>query len=170
MSIKALSIITLAILVASTLAILSIGTEAQAKTITIAVDLAHGERDKYLNYIMGNITQVEVDGVVYSVSWVIIQTGQTITDDLLANVDILLIGQPTTSFKPEEMEAILKWLKKGNKALYVAGDSDYGGGPASIDAVNTLLEYIGVKLRLEHAGVYSYVNYTYKYKGYIGPL
>jgi hypothetical protein len=169
MSIKALSIITLAILVASTLATLSISTEAQARTITIAVDLAHGERDKYLDYIMGNITRVEVDGVVYSVNWVVIKAGQTITDDLLANVDILLIGQPTTSFKPEEMEAILKWLKKGNKALYVAGDSDYGGGPASIDAVNTLLEYIGVKLRLEHAGVYSYVGYTYKYKGYDRP-
>jgi carbohydrate-binding DOMON domain-containing protein len=67
------------------------------------------------------------------------------------------------------MNAILDWLKKGNKALYVAGDSDYGSGPVSISAVNDLLEYIGVKLRLEHAGVYSDPNYTYTYKGKVYP-
>jgi len=138
-------------------------------TINIAVDLGHGEKDKYLNYIMGNITQVTIDGKTYSVKWVTIGNNTPITPDLLANVDILLIGQPTTGFTPDEMNAILGWLKKGNKALYVAGDSDYGSGPASISAVNDLLEYIGVKLRLEHAGVYSNPNYTYTYKGKVYP-
>lgn len=139
--------------------------KAESTTITIAVDLAHGERDKYLDYIIGNITQVSIDGKTYTINWIKIQSGETITSQLLSNVDILLIGQPTTSFTPEEMEAILNWLKTGNKALYVAGDSDYGGGPASIDAVNTLLEYIGAKLRLEHGAVYSDQNKTYTYKG-----
>ena len=31
---------------------------AETKTITVMADLAHGESDKYLNYIMGNITFV----------------------------------------------------------------------------------------------------------------
>jgi carbohydrate-binding DOMON domain-containing protein len=140
-------------------------SNAQAGTITIAVDLGHGEKDKYLNYIMGNITQVTIDGKTYSINWVTIGNNTPITPDLLANVDVLLIGQPTTGFTPDEMSAILEWLKKGNKALYVAGDSDYGSGPASISAVNDLLEFIGVKLRLEHAGVYSDPSYTYTYKG-----
>lgn len=135
--------------------------------ITIAVDLAHGENDKYLSYIEGNITSVEVRGRVYKVNWVRITPGKTITREFLAGVDILLIGQPTTGFAAEEMEAIKNWLLTGNKVLYVAGDSDYGAtGPASISAVNTLLEYIGVKLRLEHGAVYTPYpdvrNYTYK--------
>jgi carbohydrate-binding DOMON domain-containing protein len=159
--------IILALLLA-TIPVLTI-SNAQVGTITIAVDLGHGEKDKYLNYIMGNITQVTIDGKTYSVKWVTIGNNTPITPDLLANVDILLIGQPTTGFTPDEMNAILDWLKKGNKALYVAGDSDYGSGPASISAVNDLLEYIGVKLRLEHAGVYSDPNYTYTYKGKVYP-
>jgi len=140
-------------------------TEQTGRTIVIAVDLAHGERDRYLGYIQGNITSVTIDGVTYPIQWINITPGMSITSELLANVDILLIGQPTVSFTPEEMDAIKNWLLSGDKVLYIAGDSDYGGGPASIDAVNTLLEYLGSKLRLEHAGVYTYVNDTYTYKG-----
>ncbi|MCC6041413.1 MAG: hypothetical protein LM557_04480, partial [Desulfurococcaceae archaeon] len=139
-------------------------SQQTGRTIVIAVDLAHNEGNKYLSYIQGNITSVTVDGVTYPIQWVNI-TDTTITSDLLANIDILLIGQPTVGFAPEEMDAIKSWLLKGNKALYIAGDSDYGGGPASIDAVNSLLTYLGSKLRLEHAGVYTYVNDTYTYKG-----
>jgi hypothetical protein len=140
---------------------------AQSRTIVIAVDLAHGESDKYLGYIQRNITSVTVDGVTYTINWINITKGMKITLDLLRNVDILLIGQPTTSFAPEEMEAIKTWLQSGNKVLYIAGDSDYGGGPNTIDAVNKLLEYIGSKLRLEQASVYTpYPDVrTYVYKG-----
>jgi carbohydrate-binding DOMON domain-containing protein len=168
MSTKILVTSILLALLLATIPVLTI-SNAQVGTITIAVDLGHGEKDKYLNYIMGNITQVTIDGKTYSVKWVPIGNNTPITPDLLANVDILLIGQPTTGFTPDEMNAILDWLKKGNKALYVAGDSDYGSGPASISAVNDLLEYIGVKLRLEDAGVYSDPNYTYTYKGKVYP-
>lgn len=153
--------VLLALIILSLLAVTPIRVTAQAKTITIAVDLAHGESDKYLNYIMGNIT--EVDG--YTVNWKVIQKGESITSDVLSDVDILLIGQPTVALAPDELEAISTWLSKGNKALYIAGDSDYGGGPASIDAVNKVLEYIGAKLRLEQAAAYSPVNTTYVYKG-----
>jgi hypothetical protein len=60
--------IILALLLA-TIPVLTI-SNAQVGTITIAVDLGHGEKDKYLNYIMGNITQVTIDGKTYSVKWV----------------------------------------------------------------------------------------------------
>ncbi|MEM0246346.1 MAG: hypothetical protein QXH02_01145 [Desulfurococcaceae archaeon] len=40
---------------------------SKPETVTIAVDLAHGESDKYLNFIQGNITQVTVNNRVYSI-------------------------------------------------------------------------------------------------------
>ncbi len=133
-------------------------TPVKSFAVTIAVDLAHGESDKYLKYIMGNITFVR---------WKVIEKGSTITSDLLADVDILLIGQPTVAFSPDELEAIAKWLDTGRKVLYIAGDSDYGTGPTTIDNVNKVLEYIGAKLRLEQAAVYTpdSPTPTYTYKG-----
>ncbi len=115
--------------------------------ITVAVDLAHGESDKYLSYIEGNITFVE---------WKVIDT--TITSDVLSGVDVLILGQPTSALSPDEMNAIQEWLSQGNKVLWVAGDSDYGGGPASQQACNDLLEFIGAKLRLELAAVYDDIH------------
>ncbi|MEM1641825.1 MAG: glucodextranase DOMON-like domain-containing protein [Desulfurococcaceae archaeon] len=163
------SVLLVALLAISLLAVLvTPSAHAQTRVITIAVDLAHGESDKYLGFIQGNITSVTIDGVVYPVRWINITPGTTITPELLSEVDILLIGQPTVSFTPDEMEAIKSWLYSGNKVLYVAGDSDYGAtGPLSIEAVNSLLEYIGVRLRLEHAAVYTpYPEMrTYVYKG-----
>jgi len=133
---------------------------APLKTVTVAVDLAHGESDKYLNYIMGNLTFV---------NWKIIPKGSTINATVLSDVDILLIGQPTVAFSPDEMDAILNWLNTGHKVLYIAGDSDYGPGPTTIDNVNKLLEYIGAKLRLEQAAAYSDTSMNYTYKGVTYP-
>jgi len=115
--------------------------------IVLAVDLAHGESDKYLGYIQGNITWVEWRNIT-----------SPITPDVLEDVDVLILGQPTTSLSPDEMMAIQDWLWKGNKVLWVAGDSDYGGGPTSQEACNDLLAYIGAKLRLELAAVYDDIH------------
>jgi outer membrane murein-binding lipoprotein Lpp len=125
-------------------AILVFASNSHAQPITVAVDLGHGESNKYLNYIMGNITGVQ---------WRIITT--TITPDVLKGVDILLLGQPTVAFSPDEIQAIKDWLFSGNKVLYVAGDSDYGPGQKTIVQINDLLAGIGTKLRLEHGSVYS---------------
>ena len=158
---KVLASIVLALILLATLHLAPLTASAATnRTIVIAVDLSHGESDKYLDYIIGNIT--EVDG--YPIEWRKISQAP-ITSALLADVDILLIGQPTASFSSDEIEAIKSWLNNGNKVLYVAGDSDYGGGPKVIDAVNTLLDSIGAKLRLDQAAAYSKVNYTYTYKG-----
>ncbi|MHB9302419.1 motility-associated ABC transporter substrate-binding family protein [Thermofilum pendens] len=115
-----------------------------AQPVTIAVDLGHGESNKYLKYIMGNITYVQ---------WKVING--TITPDVLKGVDILLLGQPTVAFSPDEIQAIKNWLFSGNKVLYVGGDSDYGPGQKTVLQLNDLLAGIGTKLRLEHGAVYS---------------
>ncbi|MCE4609451.1 MAG: GldG family protein [Desulfurococcales archaeon] len=123
-------------------------TKAQTTdTITVAVDLSHGESDKYLDYIMSNITFV---------NWVVFD-GQnlSITPENLSNVDVLILGQPTVGFSPDEMDAIYNWLVSGNKVLWVAGDSDYGSGWQTQEYVNDLLEYIGAKLRIEYASFYD---------------
>jgi hypothetical protein len=125
-------------------AILVFAANSHAQPITVAVDLGHGESNKYLSYIMGNITGVQ---------WRIITT--TITPDVLKGVDILLLGQPAVAFSPDEIQAIKDWLFSGNKVLYVAGDSDYGPGQKTIVQINDLLAGIGTKLRLEHGSVYS---------------
>lgn len=162
--------LSLAIIILSLLATFAVFPRiilAEKTSVTIAVDLAHGESDKYLAYIQGNITEVTVAGKTYQINWLNITT--SISSDLLANVDILLIGQPRVSLTPSEMDAIMNWLKKGNKVLYVAGDSDYNPGQTTINAVNKFLEYIGSKLRLEQGAVYSEVNRTYTYKGVVYP-
>lgn len=158
---KVLVSIVFALILLASLHLAPLTSEATSnRTIVIAVDLSHGESDKYLDYIIGNIT--EADG--YPIEWRKITEGP-ITASVLADVDILLIGQPTVAFSSDEIEAIKNWLNTGNKVLYVAGDSDYGGGPNTIEAVNVLLDSIGAKLRLEQASAYSVVNYTYTYKG-----
>jgi len=118
--------------------------KATAQPVVVAVDLGHGESNKYLNYIMGNITFV---------TWKVIKG--PINASQLKGVDILLLGQPTVAFSPDEMTAIKNWLASGNKVLYVAGDSDYGPGQKTIQQINDLLAAIGTKLRLEHGAVYS---------------
>ncbi|MCE4625202.1 MAG: hypothetical protein F7C35_04980 [Desulfurococcales archaeon] len=120
---------------------------AQGQTITVAVDLGHGESDKYLNYIMSNITFV---------NWVVINT--TLNESSLDGVDVFIIGQPTAGFTPDEMDIIYNWLQQGNKVLWVAGDSDYGSGNETQKFCNALLEYIGAKLRIEYASVYDDVH------------
>lgn len=155
----------LAILIISLIFSTAVSSAPQEK-ITIAVDLAHGESDKYLNYIMGNIT--ELDG--RPVEWVVIE--EKITSEVLANVDILILGQPTTSFALDEIEAIMEWLDEGNKVLWVASDSDYGGGPSSQKACNELLEAIGAKLRVETGAVYDDVYNAqrfYRVLGFVKP-
>lgn len=132
---------------------------ANNDTIVVGVDLAHGESDKYLDYIMGNITFVE---------WVVIT--DTITEDILSNIDILLIGQPSVDFSADEIVAIINWLSTGNKAIWIAADSDYGDGPQRQSVANTLLESIGSKLRIELGAIYDDVNNAQAFYRVLGQM
>ncbi len=136
-------LLTLGILLAFLLAF-SIPKATAQPAVVVAVDLGHGESNKYLNYIMGNITFV---------SWKVIKG--PINESVLKDVDILLLGQPTVALSLDEIAAIKKWLDSGNKVLYIGGDSDYGPGGKTIIQINDLLAAIGTKLRLEHGAVYS---------------
>ncbi len=156
------SLLLLAVFLVSPFAYAAVKPAHAESTITVAVDLSHGESDKYLGFIQGNITFV---------NWVNITEGP-ITADTLAGVDVLIIGQPTIAFSPDEMQAIADWLAQGNKVLWVAGDSDYGSGNATQVYVNDLLEYIGAKLRIEYASFYDDIHNAgrfYRCLAYVNP-
>ncbi|MEM2892978.1 MAG: aminotransferase [Candidatus Bathyarchaeia archaeon] len=111
------------------------------ENIVVAVDLSHGESDKYLSFITGNITFVE---------W------RTITEfnaASLSGVKLLIIGQPTVAFTPDEISALKSWFLEGGKAVWVAADSDYGPGVGYQDTVNALLEAVGSMLRVDLCSV-----------------
>ena len=65
----------------------AVNTHAQENKLVVALDLGHGESDKYINYIMSNITFVDF-----------ILINGTINSTVLQNVDILILGQPTGSY------------------------------------------------------------------------
>ena len=117
--------------------------------IVVMLDLAHGESDKYVNYIVGNLSDIA--------DFVLLKNA-TITPEALGNVDVLIIGQPTASFSSDEIQAIVSWLESGPKVLWIAGDSDYGSGSQVQEIVNSLLEAVGSHLRLEMGAVYDQVH------------
>ena len=148
MKISAWKVALIAILIlAGAVAPLSAPAKAQSNKIVIALDFGHGESDKYVNYIVSNVTFAEFKFI-----------NGTINSSALEGVDVLILGQPTVSFDVDEMNAINAWLQEGNKVLWVAGDSDYGSGNETQKIVNELLEYIGAKLRVEYASVYDDVH------------
>jgi hypothetical protein len=142
-----------------------------ASATTVAVDLAHGENDKYLasDAIDRDTNETLAHGIVKTITDVkwgyfgdptqadvlgITHLGEKITADALKNVDVLIIGQPSSPFEPDEVQAIAEWFKQGGKVLWVAGDSDYGSGVQVQDVVNSILDQLGVgKLRLDLCSV-----------------
>ncbi|WP_297465833.1 CGP-CTERM sorting domain-containing protein [Thermococcus sp.] len=141
---------------------------AMASATTIGVDLAHGENDKGLAVLTDKDGNVIADGMIKTitdVNWVYIgpadkadtlgipQAGEQITYDAIKDVDFLIIGQPTQAFTPDELAALEKWWNDGNRILWIAGDSDYGNGPQTIDNVDAVLDRLGVNLRLDQCSV-----------------
>ena len=110
----------------------------------LVVVVAHGllEEDIQLNYMMGNITEVE---------WKVIT--ETITFEDIKDADMLIYVQVDTGIEitEEELDAIKKWFDQGGKTLWVTGDSDYKGGDyLRIPSTNKILEAVGSVLRNDH--------------------
>lgn len=141
-----------------------------AGEVVIAVDLAHGENPKGLTdltyknetltegmlKVLTDYTFVYFGDAKYEADLGIKNIGDKITYEALKenNVKILVLGQPTSPLYPEEVEAIKKWLEEGDHVLWIAGDSDYGNGPKTINFVNSVLDQLGLtNLRLDQASV-----------------
>ncbi|WP_297498639.1 CGP-CTERM sorting domain-containing protein [Thermococcus sp.] len=143
-------------------------TAAGTATPTIAVDLAHGENPKGLldvTYKNKTITPGMLSTIKdmkfvyfgdpkYEEELGIKGLGQKITYNALKGVDILIIGQPTSPFYPDEAQAIKQWLAEGGHVLWIAGDSDYGNGAKTQQFVDSLLDQLGItNLRVDLCSV-----------------
>jgi hypothetical protein len=154
---------------------------------TVAVDLAHGENPKGLTdvtYKNETLTQGMLT-VIKDMNWVyfgdpkyedelgIKSRGTKITYDGLKGVDILIIGQPTSPFYPDEVQAIKQWLQEGGKVLWIAGDSDYGNGVKTQQFVDSLLDQLMItNLRVDLCSVedpVSNAQRSYRVVAYVDP-
>ncbi|MEB3852098.1 MAG: hypothetical protein LRS49_05940 [Desulfurococcales archaeon] len=127
--------------------------------IVVLLDLSHGESDKYVNYIVGNLSDIAV---------FVLLKNATLTPEVLGNVDVVILGQPTASLSSDEIQALIDWLDSGPHVLWIAGDSDYGSGPQVQEIVNTLLEAVGSHLRLETGSVYDNVHNAQRFYRVLG--
>ena len=159
--------------------------EAQRFPVTVAADLSHGQADEGLEVIM------ESCGVCY---WIVILADEAqrenvrtevleaadevriggLVYDNIADVSVILIGQPATLLSAEEVESIARWAQEGRKAIWVAGDSDYPapGSEVAQQAVNQVLEAIGSSIRIDFVSVEDYqsnAQRSYRVVGLIMP-
>ncbi len=146
--------ISLAVILLVVAAIIPVAHPAFAadEKITIGFDLAHGENSKYISNITAELDYANV-----------IVINQTFDQVDLSQFDIIVLGQPTTYLAPEELDALSQWLNTGGKVLWLAGDSDYGGGPDSQQAVNAVAEYIGSHLRVDMGAIYDNTHNAQKF-------
>jgi len=159
-------ILALTIVLTLALALLAPSAVLAQEKKPLVVVIAHGMfgEDDQLNYMMGNITEVE---------WKVI-TGE-ITYDEIKDADMIIYVQVDTGLQitDEELNAIKQWFDQGGKTLWVTGDSDYKGGDyARIPNTNKILEAVGSVLRNDHCeAVDRGVNFgsDYRVGGLIKP-
>ncbi len=134
--------------------------------VVIAVDLSHQQPPEGLDVIVGScpdcywvlilLDEAQREAVEEGVLALFneARTGG-LSSANLEDVDVLLIGQPQTPLTEEEISAIASWFSTGNKALWIAGDSDYpaGGNEIAQLAVNQVLEAVGSVIRIDFVSV-----------------
>ena len=90
--------------------------------------------------------------VMNNMSWV---TWAAVYDDIAASdltgADMLIMIQADSSleYSDDELTAIKAWFDKGDKAVWVAADSDYGNDALRQASANSALEFLGSSLRFE---------------------
>jgi len=83
--------------------------------------------------------------------WVIVTETLTSSDLEGASVLIIVMVDSSMTVEDDEITVIKNWLAKGNKMLWVSGDSDYGNDYPRQLTANKVLEAIGSKLRVDLA-------------------
>lgn len=145
-----------------------------AVSYVVVIDLAHGESAKGLDVFLRTMYDAEVyvilgkkgdeaklppqalpllTGILYgTLDRLTTADGKSVTLTSILT-DILIIPQPTVDFSDEEINAIKSYLSSRNKALWLAGDSDYPPGERTISAINRILEAVGSSLALDYVSV-----------------
>jgi len=157
-SIKATAVILSVIATALFSTGLSVTPVQAAVPLKIVIDLSHGQGPSTGNWtghkleavtanFEGNLTSVRG----YKVVWAIGGINETV----LSGAQFLFLGSVygVKIFTDAEVSAIRNWFNQGEKTIWVAADSDYGGASYIIDNANKILEALGSKIRAEPTAV-----------------
>jgi len=121
---------------------------ASAQGAKVLFTLSHGEGDKLLASLEGNLTNA---------GYTTARATKALDAATLSGVTVLVLGQmyggAAQSITDAEITAIKDWFNTGGKGIWVAPDSDFGGTQYRIDACNKVLAAIGSKLRAEPTAV-----------------
>jgi hypothetical protein len=113
---------------------------SQGKPLVVVFAKGMLKANLELNYMMGNISQVE---------WKVFT--DTITyDDIKDAIMVILVQVDTgANYTQSEISAIKQWMGTGSgKVLWITGDSDYQGGDyLRIAPANAVAETVGSRLR-----------------------
>jgi len=99
-------------------------------------------------------TDIQFDAAMEDLShveWHIVYNGLTEGDLDEASMLIMVQADSSLDYTEDELSAIKAWYEKGGKAIWVASDSDYGTDGLRQGTANSVLEYLGSKLRFEDA-------------------
>jgi len=122
------------------LSISTLPSRAASKPIIVVHAKGALEPGYSLEAIMNNITEVD---------WVLVTGELTATDLAGATMLILVQVDAQLNYTDTELAAITSWFSAGGKAIWVAGDSDFGTDRFRIPSSNSVLEAIGSVLRFE---------------------
>ncbi|MFQ6077202.1 MAG: hypothetical protein ACE5Z5_13905 [Candidatus Bathyarchaeia archaeon] len=141
---KKLAILTIVSVLLAT-ALLTHPTHAAGETIV--VDVSHGQGTKLLDHFVGNLTDL---------GYTVVLANGGINSTVLEGASFLFVGHiygKANNLTDAEIDAIKAWFNKGEKAIWVDADSDYGGAEYIAFQTNKILEAIGSKLRAEITSV-----------------
>ncbi len=79
-------------------------------------------------------------------------------------VDVLIVPALDYNYTAAELTVVKDWFDTGNKAIWVAGDSDFGGNAMWAVRGNNILSSIGSTLRIESGAVESDYNFKASYR------
>jgi len=142
-----LSLLTIVLLITT---IASVGAIAAPK-LKIVIDLSHGQGpstgdwtghklEREAANFEGNLTAKG-----YQVVW-----ATEISESVLADAQFLFLGSVYgKNLTDAEVDVIVNWFRQGEKTIWVAADSDYGGYRYIVDNTNKVLRTIGSKIRAE---------------------
>jgi outer membrane murein-binding lipoprotein Lpp len=94
--------------------------------------------------------------IMTNMSWV---TWSVVLEDIAASdltgADMLIMVQEDASmeYSDDELADIKSWFDTGEKAIWIAADSDYGTDSLRQATANTALEYLGSAMRFEASSV-----------------
>jgi hypothetical protein len=122
------------------LGVTALPTNAVAKPKVVVHLKGALEPDAQLQAIINNITWI---------NWVVVMGDLTAND--LANAKMLFMvkADAALEYTADELTAVENWFNTGEKAIWVAGESDYPGDNARITSGNAVLEALGSVLWFE---------------------